>query len=39
MQNYYQHPQPERFEAEVTKLLESGGHHNQSAIPPVEAFF
>ncbi len=39
MQQYYQHPQPERFEAEVKKMQESGALHDQKAIPPVGAFF
>ena len=39
MQGYYQHPQPERFEAEVKKLKKSGALQNGSAFPPLAAFF
>ena len=39
MQQYYQHPQPERFEAEVKKLQVSGALQNEDAIPPAAAFY
>ena len=39
MQEYYQHPQPERFEAEVKKLQASGALRNEGGMAPVAAFF
>ncbi len=39
MQGYYQHPQPERFKAEVKKLQVSGTLQNEGAMPPTAAFF
>ena len=39
MQTYYQHPQPERFEAEVKKMQAAGSLQMESALPPTAAFF
>ena len=39
MQCYYQHPQPELFEAEVKKLQQAGALQNENALFPLAAFF